>query len=283
MGELMLYEGFLLVIYPIMKIVFTVGFISSIIKRKKENNEDNKNIIASNYLIGIMLTLYIISLVGDILALKLRAEEYLYIIPVITLIVFLILFILSKIKKINKKVITLIIIIFMGFIQLSIIFSCIGIIREYYEYNYSKINRNKKLYEEHDGASHNSEYEAYFGDIVSAANTKALLQKIKTNNILYSAQRKSTATNMPIYVVYENKKEMYTDPSNLISLIRSSKHYKVSVYNEETTDEDPESIIDEEKVVLKEPEDWAGYYSNGYIRTILIEELESESVNNKIQ
>ena len=122
--------------------------------------------------------------------------------------------------------------------------------------------------------AHNSEYEAYFGDYVSAANTKALLQKIKTNNTLFRSENGTAGETMPVFV-----KPDYTggtgnatmdNISTIIGQIRSSRHYKISVPNEATTDVEA-SVTNAGS--LDEP----SYHANGYIKIIRIEDANTST------
>ena len=271
-----IFYGYIFFVYPIVKIIFTIGFIICINKYKKENHDNKKRVIASNYLIFIMILLYIISLVCDLLAMLDLFRNYILFMPFITSIVFLILFILSKRKKLHKKAIALIIANSIVIISLTMLYPCIN--GATYYFGYQKYDRN---YDRNQSMidSHNSEYEEYFGDRVSAANTKALLTRINTNNTLYMEIADSTDELIPMYVVFktrESEEKIYTNMVEVKKQIKSSKHYVIEVYDENIATEEPELERDKDNgQILKTPREWAGYYSNGYIRTISVKEAKN--------
>lgn len=97
--------------------------------------------------------------------------------------------------------------------------------------------------------AHNSPFEAYFGDYVSGSNVKALLTQITANNS--AANRNDEATGNVISVINESG-----DPVTSSS-IRTGKMYKVGYPdNEEYSD----------------TEDGTRFWSNGYVKTIVIKE-----------
>ena len=117
---------------------------------------------------------------------------------------------------------------------------------------------------------YNEQYENLFGTYVGAANVKALLQKIKTNNTLYSSSG-SDASSMKIWVIFlaENFEGRDTTNGNgtmtpIINKIKQSKHYSVNVNNESTSDNEDQG-------------DGKGYHRNGYIKTIVIDYANSNS------
>ena len=123
--------------------------------------------------------------------------------------------------------------------------------------------------------AHNSDYEAYFGDYVSAANTKSLLAKIKTNNTLFVANSESTDEMVPVYVNFVPKGTGTTATitgtmTTVTKEIKSSKHYKIEVNDENISKETPKIKNDG---TLDVPGDTNGYYQNGYIKTIKISEV----------
>lgn len=112
---------------------------------------------------------------------------------------------------------------------------------------------------------YNEQYENLFGTYVGAANVKALLQKIKTNNTLYGSTSGSDASSMKIWVIFlaENFEGRDTTNGNdtmtpIINKIKQSKHYSVNVNNESTSDNEDQG-------------DGKGYHRNGYIKTIVID------------
>ena len=97
--------------------------------------------------------------------------------------------------------------------------------------------------------AHNSPFEGYFGNYVSGSNVKALLTQITANNS--AANRNDEAIGNVISVIDESG-----DPVTSSS-IRTGKMYKVGYPdNEEYSD----------------TEDGTRFWSNGYVKTIVIEE-----------
>ena len=138
--------------------------------------------------------------------------------------------------------------------------------------------------------AHNSEYEAYFGDYVSAANTKALLAKIKTNNTQYVANANSTDELVPIFIIFHAKDSskvkgisqdtVTKEIGKVISNIQSSKHYKIYVSGEgisadagTVTNGTLTAPTNNVAYSATAESTTAGYYQNGYIRLITIEEV----------
>ena len=97
--------------------------------------------------------------------------------------------------------------------------------------------------------AHNSPFEGYFGNYVSGSNLKALLTQVQANNS--AANRNDEATGNVISVINESG-----DPVTSSS-IRTGKMYKVGYPdNEEYSD----------------TEDGTRFWSNGYVKTIVIKE-----------
>ncbi len=97
--------------------------------------------------------------------------------------------------------------------------------------------------------AHNSPFEGYFGDYVSGSNVKALLTQITANNS--AANRNDEATGNVISVINESG-----DPVTASS-IRTGKMYKVGYPDNED---------------YSDTEDGTRFWSNGYVKTIVIEE-----------
>ena len=70
----------------------------------------------------------------------------------------------------------------------------------------------------------NEEYEAYMGKNVSAANTKALLQKVRTNNTL--AERNEDSDSYRTIYIYVNGN--YYKPTDIIKEIKSQYRYYIN-------------------------------------------------------
>ena len=104
--------------------------------------------------------------------------------------------------------------------------------------------------------AHNSPFEGYFGNYVSGSNLKALLTQVQANNS--AANRNDEVTGNYIYVVDGDKGEILSSSS-----VKTGKMYTVGYpKNEEYSDK-------EEATATK---DSPAYWSNGYIRTIVVYE-----------
>lgn len=105
--------------------------------------------------------------------------------------------------------------------------------------------------------AHNSPFEGYFGDYVSGSNVKALLTQVQANNS--AANRNDEAVGNVITVVDEDGNTVTS------SSIRTGKMYKVGYPDNENY-----SDTDEE----------ARFWSNGYIKRIVIKENTGTSASN---
>ena len=111
---------------------------------------------------------------------------------------------------------------------------------------------------------HNEEYENYFGTYKSAADVKALLQRIKTNNTLYGSTQGADTGSLKIWVSAPFCNDSAAKTANgsdkmtaIINSVKQSKHYSINVPNEETSDSEDSA-------------DGKGYHRNGYLKTIVI-------------
>lgn len=112
--------------------------------------------------------------------------------------------------------------------------------------------------------AHNSPFEGHFGDYVSGSNVRALLTQVQANNS--AANRNDEVVGNYIYVV---------DGSNKIltsSDIRTGKMYKVTYGTEKYTDE---AGANSDGTALTSVTDDAAYWSNGFLRTIVVTENNS--------
>ena len=270
-------------IYPIVKLILFIATIVCIVKNKKKNKskEESDNGLTTHIIVALVIY-YISTIITYIIGCYMVDMYIFWFAPIIITIIFLVIFFLS-VKNVNKRVFRSILI---GLITVSMIFNFFKtaekMISDYYEEKRAQeYSTNKKFQQE----NNNFEYESYFGDYVSAANAKALLAKIKSNNTLYIANYAATDEYVPVYVVFktmDSEEKIYTKPTEVIKQIKSSKHFLIKVYDENITEEEPEFEKNEENdennentKKLKTPIDWSGYYSNSYIRVILIEEVEN--------
>ena len=118
---------------------------------------------------------------------------------------------------------------------------------------------------------HNEEYENFFGTYKSAADVKALLQRVKTNNTLYGSTKGADTGSLKIWVSAPFCNDSDAKSTNgsdkmtaIINSVKQSKHYAINVPNEDTSD-------DEEKA------DGKGYHRNGYLKTIIITEAKASN------
>ncbi len=108
--------------------------------------------------------------------------------------------------------------------------------------------------------AHNSKFDAYFGNNVTATEVKSLLKAITSNNIT----AKTSDDYAEIAVDFEGTNASNTvvkssSVSEITKNIRTGVTYVVEIENEEVNDEAPSS--DSKK---------AGYYTNGFIKRIKI-------------
>ena len=101
--------------------------------------------------------------------------------------------------------------------------------------------------------SHNSPFEGYFGDYVSGSNVKALFTQVQANNNAAAANDEKIGNF--IYMKKGTGGSATTDIT--ASAIKTGKTYKVYVANENLADGE---------------DDGKGYWKNGYLKTIVIEE-----------
>ena len=96
----------------------------------------------------------------------------------------------------------------------------------------------------------NRQFESYFGDNVPAIQVKQLLSFVKMNN------SSSQSPDHPSTILVK----IDGIPTSDASSIDSSKNYSIKVLDNNTDDSDPTNSNSKE----------AGYYTSGYIRTIVI-------------
>ena len=97
---------------------------------------------------------------------------------------------------------------------------------DFLEKNSLEYNENTKKFNKYNkkASVFNEEYEAYMGKYMTAANTKALLQKVKTHNTL--AETEADSENYRTIYIYVNGN--YYKPTDIIKEITSQQHYCVN-------------------------------------------------------
>jgi hypothetical protein len=160
----------------------------------------------------------------------------------------LLIYLFSRRKKLKIKSIAFTAIICIVLLELSVLPTVINRI------TYKELGID--LHSSHNPAkSDNEEFEAYFGEYVTGANVRALLQKIRTHNSLVELGDYSDREDGYKYVIYEG--ETYKNNINdLINKIRYSKHFRVFVMDENKSESNKAD---------------AGYYMSGHIKTIILE------------
>lgn len=142
-----------------------------------------------------------------------------------------------------------------GAILISILIVGLGVI--IYQ-NVSGIAQGQTL-DSQEITAHNSPFEGYFGNYISGSNVKALITQVQANNS--AAQRNDEETG--------NKITLYSDQNATTVLntsdIRTGKMYIV----EYPSNED-----------YSDTEDGARFWSNGYIKSIVIRENTGTSSGN---
>ena len=108
--------------------------------------------------------------------------------------------------------------------------------------------------------AHNSPFEGYFGDYVSGSNVRALITQVQANNS--AAQRNDEVVGNYIYVVDDTGKILSS------SDIRTGQMYKVT-YGDKSVFSDEGGDNNGDPVTGTMAND-AGYWSNGYLRTIVV-------------
>ncbi len=106
--------------------------------------------------------------------------------------------------------------------------------------------------------AHNSPFEGYFGNYVSGSNVKALLTQVQANNS--AANRNDEAIGNVISVIDKDGNAVTS------SSIRTGKMYTVGYPNNEEFSDETED---------------ARFWSNGYIKTIVVVENTTSSTGSK--
>ena len=233
----------------IINLVIILGFDALIIvnasKNIKENKGNKKNKVIGIIFIIMLVLLSILFIFQDVIAIM-DWKEYFIIEVVLELIVYFILFALSKFKKRGIGIIVIILLL------IGILFFNIRNLLNSVDY----VDTSTMIIE-----AHNSDFEEYCGEYVSSLNTKNLISKVSIYNSEESS--KSISDSRKIYIVY-NDEAYENNLEELLKKISVSKHYRIYPLNNEKSNN-----IDSD----------AGYYENGYIKTIIIEDVKSKTNN----
>ena len=134
------------------------------------------------------------------------------------------------------------------------------------------INKNSDKPVHYNGSqevqSQNTQFEAYFGDRVSSDEVKQLLTIVINNNSLSESDCEEKT-------VYINQRKI--DSSSINSIVQNGLYYKVDIAN--TNACEPNKGIDG----VKGKNSNAGYYTNGFIRHIIIEPVSSSPNSNQVK
>lgn len=139
-------------------------------------------------------------------------------------------------------------------------------------YNQAAGTVNRANLNSQEAQAHNQQFEAYFGDKVSASDVKQLMSLVRTNNIT-SATASETKT---IYVRFGASLETakYEDPASVSTSVKPGKTYNVGVTDSKTT---KASEDETENTEGTSPKYDGSYYKSGYIRIITITENQNKS------
>ena len=232
-------------INPIIIFVFDALIIVNIVKDIKENNSNKKNKTADKIFIILLVLMSLVFILRYIL-LFMGMKGFFVIENIFEFIIYLILFVLSKFKKRSIGIIVTIL--------SCIVISFFSVVHIWNSIDY--VDTSTMVVE-----AHNSDFEEYYGEYVSASNTKTLISKVKIYNIEESA--KDIIDLRKMYIMYND--EVYEDNlEELLKKITTSKHYKIYTLNNEKSNVDDTD---------------AGYYKNGYIKTIVIEDAKNKASN----
>ncbi len=122
--------------------------------------------------------------------------------------------------------------------------------------------------------AHNVNFTNYTGSAVKAAQVKALLNNITTNNVTGATADEPQKVYV-FYTVAGASSGSFLDPNAISAQIRNGYTYNVAVTNQNAMEVNPDEITN---LAGAEPSDSAqganarSYYTNGYIRCIVITE-----------
>lgn len=127
--------------------------------------------------------------------------------------------------------------------------------------------------------ANNIQFEAYFGDYRSAAETKQLCSLVRSHNLACdkdSNSSKDCYSPRKMALLYKDSSGIsQKEPSEISTLVSNNYRYIIHLKNDRASNELPDNISDND----------ASYYDNGLIRIISIEENneKNNSVNNQIK
>ena len=166
-----------------------------------------------------------------------------------------------------------------GAILISILLIGLGV----YIYNQAQNTVSQSNLNSEIAQAQNQKFEAYKGENITSAQVKQLLQLINTNNITSASSDDYKTIGVRFqyavqpgaeeltYYLKDNEESYTTDVNGIAALIRSGSTYKVTIpgvkaYDSTTKGND--GFEGEPKVT----DEWAAYYTSGYIRLFDIEE-----------
>lgn len=142
-----------------------------------------------------------------------------------------------------------------GAILISILIIGLGV----FIYNGAAGTVKKANLNSQEAQAQNSQFEAYFGDHVSATEVKQLLSLIRSNNITSKAND-------------EDKMVFVNGKYDTTFAVKTGDYYEVRVANEKAVAPSTEGDTE----AGSEAPSAEGYYQNGYIRNISIQNLKDK-------
>lgn len=121
--------------------------------------------------------------------------------------------------------------------------------------------------------AHNSAFTNYTGATVKAQQVKSLLNNITTNNVT----GRTADTPQKVYVYYTvagQASGSFQDPSRISAAIRNGYTYNVNIDNQNAAEISDNDVTDTGAIPSDSAQGAgaASYYSNGYVRCIVITE-----------
>lgn len=146
-----------------------------------------------------------------------------------------------------------------GAILISILIIGLGV----FIYNQAANTVGKANLGSQEAQAQNQQFEAYFGAKKSAADVKALMSLIRSNNITSETGDETKK----IYVYYDGFKNTVTDktPSAIAKAVRAGQTYNIDVQNDSASDDE---IAESGAITDTTP----AYYKSGYIKVIKVTE-----------
>ena len=156
-----------------------------------------------------------------------------------------------------------------GAILISILIIGLGV----FIYNQAAGTVKKSSLNSQEAQAQNNQFEAYFGDHVSATEVKQLLSLVRSNNITGKANDEDKTIYINGVLSTQTFKEWTGDAPGTKDLeIKSGSYYKVQVANDKAVKPSKESEAEPGDGSAIPDTKKAGYYDNGFIRHITITE-----------